>query len=51
MAADRLNMRRVREILRYRFAEGLGYKGISYRVGAAPSTVREALRRAVAAGA
>lgn len=50
MAAERLSMRRVREILRYRFAEGLGHKAISYRVGASPSTVRETLRRAVAAG-
>jgi transposase len=43
-------MRRVREILRYRFEEDLGHKAISYRVGAAPSTVRETLRRAEAAG-
>jgi transposase len=43
-------MRRVREILRYRFEDGLGHKAISYRVGAAPSTVRETLRRAEAAG-
>jgi hypothetical protein len=50
MAAERLSMRHVREILRYRFAEGLGHKAISYRVGAAPSTVRETLRRAEAAG-
>jgi hypothetical protein len=50
MAAERLSMRRVREILRYRFVEGLGHKVISYRVGAAPSTVRETLRRAAAAG-
>ena len=42
-------MRRVREILRYRFEDGLGHKAISYRVGAAPSTVRETLRRAAAA--
>lgn len=50
MPAERLTMRRVREILRYRFEEGLGHKAISYRVGAAPSTVRETLRRAEAAG-
>jgi transposase len=43
-------MRRVREILRYRFEQGLGQKAISYRVGAVPSTVRETLRRAEAAG-
>lgn len=33
-----------------RFEEGLGHKAISYRVGAAPSTVRETRRRAEAAG-
>jgi hypothetical protein len=42
-------MRRVREILRYRFGDGLGHKAISHRVGAAPSTVRETLRRVAAA--
>ena len=50
MPAERVTMRRVREILRYRFEQGLGHKAISYRVGAAPSTVRETLRRAEAAG-
>jgi transposase len=49
MPAERMTMRRVREILRYRFEDGLGHKAISYRVGAAPSTVRETLRRAAAA--
>jgi transposase len=43
-------MRRVREILRYRFEEGLGHKSIAVRVGAAPSTVRATLRRAEVAG-
>ncbi|SEI22273.1 hypothetical protein RTCCBAU85039_6828 [Rhizobium tibeticum] len=43
MPAERLKMRRVREILRYRFEEGLGHKSIAVRVGAAPSTVRETL--------
>lgn len=42
-------MRRVREILRYRFEDRLGHKAISQRVGAAPSTVRETLRRVAAA--
>ncbi|RVO28812.1 IS21 family transposase, partial [Sinorhizobium meliloti] len=42
-------MRRVREILRYRFEQGLGHKSIAVRVGAAPSTVRETLRRAAIA--
>ena len=50
MPAERLEMRRVREILRHRFEEGLGHKAIALRVGAAPSTVRETLRRAEAAG-
>lgn len=50
MPAERVSMRRVREILRYRFEQGLGHKAISVRVGAAPSTVRETLRRAAAAG-
>lgn len=50
MPAERLEMRRVREILRYRFEQGLGHKSIAVRVGTAPSTVRETLRRAAAAG-
>ena len=50
MPAERVSMRRFREILRYRFEQGLGHKAISVRVGAAPSTVRETLRRAAAAG-
>jgi len=50
MPAERVNMRRVREMLRYRFERELGYKAISLRVGAVPSTVRETLKRAAAAG-
>lgn len=50
MPAERLEMRRVREILRYRAEQGLGHKSIAVRVGAAPSTLRETLRRATAAG-
>ena len=50
MPAERVSMRRVREILRYRLEQELGHKAISCRVGAAPSTVRETLRRAAAAG-
>lgn len=49
MPAERVTMRRVREILRYRFEREFGHKAISQRVGAAPSTVRETLRRAAAA--
>lgn len=36
--------------LRYRFEQGLGHKSIAVRVGPAPWTVRETLRRATAAG-
>ena len=43
-------MRRVRGMMRYRAEQGLGYKAISVRVGAAPSTVRETLKRAAVAG-
>jgi transposase-like protein len=43
-------MRRVREILRHRFEAGLGHKSIAARVGVAPSTVRETLRRLERAG-
>ncbi|TWA35008.1 hypothetical protein FB009_11457 [Sinorhizobium medicae] len=43
-------MRRVREILRYRFEDKLGHKSIALRVGAAPSRVRETLRRVEIAG-
>ena len=50
MPAERVSMRRVREMLRYRAEQGLGYKAISLRVGAVPSTVRETLKRAAAAG-
>ena len=49
MPAERMTMRRVREILRYHHEHGLGHKAIAIRVGAAPSTVRETLRRAKAA--
>lgn len=50
MPAERLKMRRVRDILRYRFEDKLGHKSIALRVGAAPSTVRETLRRVEIAG-
>jgi len=50
MPAERVEMRRVREILRYRFEQGLGHKSIAVRVGTAPSKVRETLRRAAVAG-
>ena len=50
MPAERVEMRHVCEILRYRFEQGLGHKSIAVRVGTAPSTVRETLRRATVAG-
>lgn len=50
MLAERVSMRCVREMLRYRFEQGLEYKAISPRVGAVPSTVRERLKRVAAAG-
>ena len=50
MPAERLETRRVREILRYRAEQGLGYKSIAVRFGAAPSTVRETLRHAATVG-
>ena len=48
MSAERVSMRRVREMMRYRSEQGLGYKAISLRVGVVPSTVRETLKRAAA---
>lgn len=43
-------MRQVREILRLKFGGGEPHKAIARRVGTAPSTVREVIRRAEAAG-
>ena len=50
MPAGRVSMRRVREMMRYRFEQELGYKAISLRVGAVPSTVRATLKRVADAG-
>lgn len=50
MPTERVNMRRVREILRSKHELGLGYKAIGCRVGMAPSTVRDCVQRAAAAG-
>lgn len=49
MPAERVAMRRVREILRLKFA-GMPIREIARRVGAAPSTVRATLERLGAAG-
>ena len=43
-------MRRVREVLRLRFGVGVSGREIALRLGIAPSTVRETLKRASAAG-
>src|SRR5262249_21848865 len=49
MPAERLPMRRVREVLRLRTA-GVGLNEIARRVGVAPSTVRLTLKRLASAG-
>lgn len=49
MAQPRLSMRKVREVLRLKFAAGLSDRQIAASVGSARSTVRECLRRAAAA--
>jgi transposase len=50
MPAERVCMRRVREILRLKFAAAMPIREIARRVGAAPSTVRATLERVAAAG-
>jgi len=49
MPSERLAMRRVRDVIRLKEA-GLSLREIARRVGAAPSTVRETLKRVEAAG-
>src|SRR6516225_6344343 len=49
MPAERMPMRRVREVLRLRTA-GVGLNEIARRVGVAPSTVRLTLKRLATAG-
>jgi transposase-like protein len=49
MPSERLAMRRVRDVIKLKEA-GLAVHEIARRVGAAPSTVRETLRRIEAAG-
>src|SRR5260370_8669793 len=49
MPAERMPMRRVRDVLRLRTA-GVGLNEIARRVGVAPSTVRLTLKRLAAAG-
>ena len=50
MPAERVAMRKVREILRLRFKAGLGHKAIARSLGLAPSTVRMTVERVSAAG-
>jgi transposase len=45
MPAERVAMRQVREIIRWKFAAGVGTREIARRIGIAASTVRETLRR------
>src|SRR5260370_26773421 len=49
MPAERMPMRRVRDVLRLRTA-GVGLNEIARRVGVAPSTVRLTLKRLASAG-
>ena len=50
MAQERLSMRKIREVLRLRFAAGLSARRIALSIDAARSTVSEVLQRASAAG-
>ncbi len=50
MPAERVAMRRVREILRLRFGAGMSHKGIARSLGIAASTVRLTVARVAAAG-
>ena len=49
MPAERTAMRHVREVLRLKFVGGLSTREIARRLGVAPSTVREMLKRFAAA--
>jgi len=50
MPAERVAMRKVREILRLKFGVGMGHKALARSLGIAASTVRATLARAAAAG-
>jgi transposase len=49
MPAERVAMRRVRELLRLRLGAGVPVREVARRIGVAPSTVRETLSRFTAA--
>ena len=50
MPTERLSMRRIRQLLALHFSAGASTRAIGRELGIAPSTVREYLTRAVAAG-
>ncbi len=50
MPAERTSMRQVREVVRLKFVGGVSIREIGRRIGVAPSTVRETIRRLQAAG-
>ena len=45
MPAERVAMRQAREIIRLKFSAGLKTRELAHRLGLAPSTARETLRR------
>ena len=50
MPAERTSMRQVREVVRLKFVGGVSTREIARRIGVAPSTVRETIRRFQAVG-
>jgi transposase len=50
MPAERVSMRQAREIIRLKFSTGMPTREIARRLGLAPSTVREMLKRLESAG-
>src|SRR6476661_3385911 len=50
MPAERTSMRQVREVIRLKFVGGVPTREIARRIGVAPSTVRETIKRFQAAG-
>jgi Mn-dependent DtxR family transcriptional regulator len=50
MPAERVAMRQAREIIRLKFSACLATREIARRLGLAPSTVRETLKRFESAG-
>jgi DNA-binding MarR family transcriptional regulator len=50
MPAERVAMRQVREIIRLKFSASVATREIARRLGLAPATVRETLKRIESAG-